>query len=264
MEHLGEKISSLRKQNNMTQKELSAALHVSDKVVSKWELGQSEPDLSTLKQIAQVFNISVAKILGETETETAKVDLNTKLYNFFKRNYMTIIQLVILYAGIITACAGYGYLCGYDMVINILPDYALGVLLCFTIFAGILHGVVVLVDRGHIAVTLLKAVLLAMYTAMLLASFILLSMVVDKFFKDLCIVSGVAYSLFFIAGLLSLLVDVRVIKTKAPLKLGKILFIVVLAFLGFSSGLVIGDVATISVAVSRQVYKENTATQLKF
>ena len=68
MEHLGEKISSLRKQNNMTQKELSAALHVSDKVVSKWELGQSEPDLSTLKQIAQVFNISVAKLLGETET----------------------------------------------------------------------------------------------------------------------------------------------------------------------------------------------------
>lgn len=264
MEHFGETLSSLRKQNNMTQKELASVLHVSDKVISKWELGQSEPDLFTLKQIAQIFNISVAKLLGEKEAEPTKVDLNTKLYNFFKRNYMTIIQLVVLYAGVIAACAGYGYLCGYDIVINILPDYALGILLIFSIVAGILHGIVVLTDRGHIAATILKSILLAVYSAMLIASFVLLSMVKNEFYKDLCIVSGVAYSLFFIAGVLSLLVDVRVIKTKAPFKLGKILFIVVLAFLGFSSGLVISNVATISVAVSRQVYKENTATQLKF
>lgn len=46
---LGKKISSLRKNNSMTQKELASLLHISDKVISKWELNQSEPDINSLK-----------------------------------------------------------------------------------------------------------------------------------------------------------------------------------------------------------------------
>lgn len=39
---IGRKISALRKEKGMTQKELAEKLHVSDKTVSKWETGVSQ------------------------------------------------------------------------------------------------------------------------------------------------------------------------------------------------------------------------------
>lgn len=61
---LGKKISSLRKNNSMTQKELASLLHISDKVISKWELNQSEPDINSLKILSHIFNISINELLG--------------------------------------------------------------------------------------------------------------------------------------------------------------------------------------------------------
>ena len=61
---LGQKISLFRKNYSMTQKQFASLLHVSDKVVSKWELGYSEPDLDTLKRISQIFNISTDELLN--------------------------------------------------------------------------------------------------------------------------------------------------------------------------------------------------------
>ena len=87
-------------------------------------------------------------------------------------------------------------------------------------------------------------------------------MVEDKYFKDVCIISGIVYSLFMIAGILSLLVEVKVIKTRTPLRLGKILFVLVPLFLALASGLMVGNVATFCVAQTRHVYYEQTATYL--
>lgn len=56
----GEKISSLRKKNNVTQAELGAALNVSYQAVSKWERGESYPDFETMSRIAKYFSVPLS------------------------------------------------------------------------------------------------------------------------------------------------------------------------------------------------------------
>ncbi len=56
-------ISELRKSSGMTQNELAEKLNYSDKAVSKWERGESVPDVSVLKAIADNFSVTVDYLL---------------------------------------------------------------------------------------------------------------------------------------------------------------------------------------------------------
>lgn len=60
---LGANIVSYRKHYRMTQATLAENLNYSDKAVSKWERGESVPDVQTLVQIAELFEISVNDLL---------------------------------------------------------------------------------------------------------------------------------------------------------------------------------------------------------
>ena len=52
-------IVELRKKNNMTQLELAEKLNYSDKAISKWERGDSLPDIIVLKNIADLFEVNI-------------------------------------------------------------------------------------------------------------------------------------------------------------------------------------------------------------
>ena len=56
---IAENIVLLRRGKGMTQIELAERLNYSDKAVSKWERGESVPDISVLKQIADIFGVTV-------------------------------------------------------------------------------------------------------------------------------------------------------------------------------------------------------------
>ena len=56
---IAENIVLLRRGRGMTQIELAEKLNYSDKAVSKWERGESVPDISVLKQIADIFGVTV-------------------------------------------------------------------------------------------------------------------------------------------------------------------------------------------------------------
>ncbi len=60
---IGNNISSYRKRAAMTQADLAERLNYSDKAVSKWERGESIPDVITLMQIADQFEITVNDLL---------------------------------------------------------------------------------------------------------------------------------------------------------------------------------------------------------
>lgn len=62
-ERVGSLILQLRKEKNMTQKQLSSLLNISDKTVSKWERGLGCPDISLLNDISKIFNVNIEKIL---------------------------------------------------------------------------------------------------------------------------------------------------------------------------------------------------------
>ncbi len=58
-------ITELRKSVPLTQAELAEKLNYSDKAVSKWERGESVPDVIVLKQIADLFGVTVDYLLAE-------------------------------------------------------------------------------------------------------------------------------------------------------------------------------------------------------
>ena len=60
---IGANIAAYRKSLNMTQAGLAEKLNYSDKAVSKWERGESVPDVLTLVQIAELFGVTVNEIL---------------------------------------------------------------------------------------------------------------------------------------------------------------------------------------------------------
>lgn len=61
-EKFGQFLSDLRKEKSMTQKELADKLFVSDKTVSKWERGNSMPNVTLLIPIADVLGITVTAL----------------------------------------------------------------------------------------------------------------------------------------------------------------------------------------------------------
>ncbi|MFY8331483.1 helix-turn-helix domain-containing protein [Vagococcus carniphilus] len=62
-------LKKFRRENNLTQQELAEMLDVSDKSISKWELGHTYPSKKNMINIANVLNISVELLLLEELTE---------------------------------------------------------------------------------------------------------------------------------------------------------------------------------------------------
>ncbi len=77
----GNFIKELRKEKNMTQKELAEKIGLTDKAISKWERGLSFPDITMLGSLAEVFDVDVSEILnGERGKEKiSKEDIEKKI-----------------------------------------------------------------------------------------------------------------------------------------------------------------------------------------
>lgn len=60
---IAKNIIELRRKNSMTQAELAEKLNYTDKAVSKWERGMSVPDVIVLKEIADLFGVTVDYLL---------------------------------------------------------------------------------------------------------------------------------------------------------------------------------------------------------
>lgn len=69
---IAENISQLRKSSRLTQAELAEKLNYSDKAVSKWERGDSIPDVIVLSELASLFSVTVDYFLHEHDSEEQK------------------------------------------------------------------------------------------------------------------------------------------------------------------------------------------------
>ena len=68
MQSLSQKLTSLRKSKNLTQQQLAKEVNYSDKVISKWERGESVPDVNALHSIAKFYNISLDELMESCST----------------------------------------------------------------------------------------------------------------------------------------------------------------------------------------------------
>ena len=59
----GNLIFSLRKEKNMTQKQLADLINISDKTISKWERGLGCPDISLLNDLSKILNVNIEQLL---------------------------------------------------------------------------------------------------------------------------------------------------------------------------------------------------------
>lgn len=71
--NIGQKILELRKNAKMTQEELAQELSVSRQTISKWELGETSPDLNQASKIVKLFEVSLDSLIGnDTKTLLSK------------------------------------------------------------------------------------------------------------------------------------------------------------------------------------------------
>ena len=64
---IGNKIKEYRELNKMTQKDIAEILEVEPGTISKYESGMIEPNIESLKRLAETFNITVDRLIKDEE-----------------------------------------------------------------------------------------------------------------------------------------------------------------------------------------------------
>ncbi|MBR1598512.1 MAG: helix-turn-helix transcriptional regulator [Lachnospiraceae bacterium] len=87
------KLYNLRKQKGLSQEELAGRLNVSRQTVSKWEVGESTPDLEKLAAISELFEVSLDELVldkkpKQQEAVTEQI-VRSELYSDIKENVLT-------------------------------------------------------------------------------------------------------------------------------------------------------------------------------
>lgn len=94
---IAKNIATLRKQCEMTQFELAEKLNYSDKAISKWERGESIPDVTILKQIADLFSVTVDYLL-ESEHPVKKKLIDFQGIKKLNRKFITGMSIVLVWS----------------------------------------------------------------------------------------------------------------------------------------------------------------------
>lgn len=94
LKKFGAYLCQLRKAKGLTQSELADRLNVTRQSVSKWELGDSFPDISLITKISEVFGVSVDTLISAGEPES-QLDALTEAFANHGINIKPIADLVL-------------------------------------------------------------------------------------------------------------------------------------------------------------------------
>ena len=86
------KLYELRKQKGFSQEELANRLNVSRQTISKWEVGESTPDMENLVAISELFEISLDELVLDKvpeEADTSSQVVKSEFYSDIKENVLT-------------------------------------------------------------------------------------------------------------------------------------------------------------------------------
>ena len=86
------KLYELRKQKGFSQEELANRLNVSRQTISKWEVGESTPDMEKLVAISDLFEVSLDELVKGEEAKTAEPSeriVRSELYSDIKEHVLT-------------------------------------------------------------------------------------------------------------------------------------------------------------------------------
>ena len=108
---IGELLRKLRNEKHLSQEQLAEKLNVSSRSVSRWENGNTMPDISLIIELADFYDIDIRELLnGERKSEKMDKDMKETLdmvsdYSATEKNKMVKDLLVYIGAIAIIFCA---------------------------------------------------------------------------------------------------------------------------------------------------------------
>lgn len=108
-EKIGKFILELRKEKNMTQKELAEKIGVTDRAISKWENGRGLPDISLMKPLCDELGISINELISGERIDKIKyqerfeenvldaIDYSQKQIKKTRNKYAVILGMIVLF-----------------------------------------------------------------------------------------------------------------------------------------------------------------------
>lgn len=105
---LGNKLVKLRKENKLWQDSLADKLGITRQTISNWELNITKPDIVQIKNISEIFNISIDELLDNNTKDIIekKISNTEKLTNktnkYIKITLITLYFIILIFLIIIT------------------------------------------------------------------------------------------------------------------------------------------------------------------
>ena len=115
----GEKLKKLRIDNQLTQDELAEKIYVTRTAISKWETDKGYPSIDSLKQLSNLFEVSIDELISDSDIENKRLLEKAKSRKFYLcamaclalTTVLAIVyyftQVQYLYAGSILGMVGY-------------------------------------------------------------------------------------------------------------------------------------------------------------
>ena len=107
-EKIGKFIAKVRKEKNITQKELAMKLNITDRAISHWENGRSMPDAGIMLELCKLLDINVnellsaKKIIKESYNEQAEENLLEMRREIESKNKkILILNRIITFLGVV-------------------------------------------------------------------------------------------------------------------------------------------------------------------
>lgn len=115
---IGKFIAQLRKEKNLTQRELAEKLLISDKTISKWECGNGFPEISLVMPLCEVLGITVNELLSAQKLTSSEYQQKAEeniieLMNKRKENVKKIIIASITVFLSLISCVAIAVIAGY-------------------------------------------------------------------------------------------------------------------------------------------------------
>lgn len=101
MLNIGERITQLRKQHDISQAELAVKAEVSRTIIGNYERNANTPSIEVLLKIAKVFDVSVDFLIGEGELSSFDKDLLKRIEDIEKLDKETKQHLFFLIDNVI-------------------------------------------------------------------------------------------------------------------------------------------------------------------
>lgn len=92
--NISEKIKQIRNKEGLTQEQFSEKINVSRNAVAKWETNRGYPDIQSLINISEIFNISLDELVKDDINVKNKI-IEESASSFFKKWHLLVIVYLV-------------------------------------------------------------------------------------------------------------------------------------------------------------------------